>query len=815
MMTKHCFLFLAAVLALSARPATSADILYPNTGASNPSTGNTGVPVEQGKKGILLTMQCLDSNGVPKNDCWPLATGSPSLSIGGGAPIPCAAGLSPAANACGYAIGAFTAADPNVDTFKIVYNGNFPPNAAIKATTVNATGNAGSTESSCPNPNDPGCTLSFSVGSNTPRTNASAELVFDISGSMSQPTVPAGMVQRIIALKLAADTFIEAYQPKTMLGDKLGVVFFSTAPSSFPGGVPNFASGIDPAALGPIKTQIDAQVPTNTTAIGQGLQLANTNGFAADGGSPNAKWVFLFTDGEQNVAPNVGVVGPQLQIGGAPYSTSAGTMPSPGQIWVCPITAGRQTAPGFALLQSIANGFCGGQNAYISNAVENFAIADLQTYFLQRLATMLQGDKYEISRDIVSTVTATPSVTFLGNRLDRSFEVILSHAAQAERASYKLIAPDGTVVPLQPRFFAGGSVANIDLPVVIGKKRLPTQGQWKIVFAPRTFGNAPDYHLMVVNDNPTIATTFTTLGTDLGTGDPLQVQATVLDNGKPLANATVTVDISGPNFGLGNILSTITAQGSLPDLHGDNPGPAGAQKLLLLYNDPRNAKYFGTSPRPPLKLRFCKPQSDRDYDRDRDRDRDHRVGNWRHRDHDQDDCDCLRTISIDTAAPRLAAASAPATGGVYTATFTNSALEGHYFFTFHASGTSAGNGPFQRTWKVALFVRPKPYGPKTPVLVESIEPNLGVGGGTNYGLIATLRVTPHDKLGNFIGPGYDGAFEFVNGATSFPFTTDNLDGSYEFVRVTTAPGDSTLVLRTLGQAVKTIDLAGAQPGQTL
>jgi hypothetical protein len=166
------------------------------------------------------------------------------------------------------------------------------------------------------------------------------------------------------------------------------------------------------------------------------------------------------------------------------------------------------------------------------------------------------------------------------------------------------------------------------------------------------------------------------------------------------------------------------------------------------------------------------------------------------------------------AAPLLAAAALPGSGGVYTGTFTNSALEGHYFFTFHASGTSAGNGPFQRTWKVALFVRPKPYGPKTPVLVESIGPNIG-GDAATGGLVATLRVTPHDKLGNFIGPGYDGALDFLNGSTAFPFTADNLDGSYEFVRVTTPPGNSTLVLRTMGQAVKTIDLSGAKPGQTL
>jgi hypothetical protein len=89
-----------------------------------------------------------------------------------------------------------------------------------------------------------------------------------------------------------------------------------------------------------------------------------------------------------------------------------------------------------------------------------------------------------------------------------------------------------------------------------------------------------------------------------------------------------------------------------------------------------------------------------------------------------------------------------------------------------------------------------------------------IGGSAAKGIIATLRVTPKDRLGNFIGPGYDGALAFTNGARTFPFVVDGLDGSYAF-RVQTAPGNSKLVLRALGLAVKTIDLAGAVAGTTL
>jgi hypothetical protein len=756
-MTKRLFLTLAIML-VTVTHALAADILYPNVAGSHPSADNANTPVEQGRKGILLTMQCLEpSTFAPKDTCWPLASGTPSLSINGGAAITCSMGLSPAPNACGYAIGRASAADPFIDTFRMVYNANFPSNASVAVTVTGATGNAGSAESTtCPS--DPLCTLHFTTGSNTPRQTTSAELVFDISGSMSQLTVPGGTTQRIAALKKAAKVFIESYQPKTMLGDKLGAVFFSTDATSVPAGTPNFVAGLDTTAVNNLWNQINAQVPTNATAIGKALQLANTNGFAADAGSTNAKWAFLFTDGIQNVPPDVSVSGPQLQVGGAAYSTSAGAEPASGQIWVCPITAGRMTAPGFTLLQNIANAFCNGQNTYINSASEDFAIADLQSGFVQRFATMLHGDKFEISRDITSTVTATPEVRFLANALDKSLEIILTYDPRAERASYRLIAPDGTEVPLQPRRFGGGNVANIEFPVMVGTKKIATEGEWKIVFIRETFGQAPlNYHLMVVNDNPTISTAFKATGTDFGTGDPLTLRATILDDGRPIPDATVTATVAGPAAALGDALSRARVSSEIPNLQGDIPGSAGARKLLSLYNDREAARLFGTRPLPSLTLSFCEQ-------------------------------------------------SQPGCG--YAASIANPDLEGHYHITFVARGKSLNNGEFERTWKLAVFVRPKPDPATTTVNIRTISRR------ANGTILATLRVTARDRLRRLLGPAYDGALAFATRERVIPFASDNLDGSYEF-RITTPRGQPKIELRVLGQPVKTIDLSHGKRGQDL
>ena len=787
-----CAIVLVALTLFAGAPAAAADTLYPQTDASVPSDANTGVVVEQGLKSILFRMQCFNATFNQVTDCFPIASGAPSISINGGAPITCTAGVNLAPGACGFLLGNFFSTG-QVDTFKIFYNGDFPANSPITATVLNAAGNMGSTEPACPGaPNpDPGCTLHFSTGTDTPRANTTTELIFDISGSMALAATATDPTSRIQRLKEAANAFLQAYQLNTKLGDELGAVVFSTTASSLTPGTPNFVSGVDPAAISAkVQGPINAQVPTNSTAIGDGLTVAKSVGFDAGPGA-NTKWAILFTDGEQNIPVPSGNVAAtsgatsQVTVGGTTYSSGTNKLANPGQITICPVTAGLQTSNGFILQQSIADALCNSQNGYVGTA------GDFATYFQQLFTTVLQGDKLEISRDVVGSVATTPSVTFLGNKRDLSFTITVTYAPDAERASYVLVAPDGTKVPVVLHRFGGGSVAKVELPLVVGKKHIATEGQWKVVFVPETFGNAPDYHLIVANDNPTISTTFTTLGNNLGTGDPLQVQAAVLDKGKPLSNAQVTVDIAGPNMGLGNFLSKTAARGDPPNTHGDSATPA-QKKLMTLEADKDNAKYLGFGSRPSQPLHYCAPSTSKAVSDD------HKGSGG---------SDCNRTMPPHEAGSPSPAATA--TGGVYTTTFTQATLEGHYFFTFHAKGTSVDNGKFERTWKVSLFVTPKADAAHTPVLVEALDR------GDNGSIVARLKVTPHDQLNNFVGPGYDTSMSFLNGGRKVGIIIDNLDGSYEVDRILATSGDSKITLDILGRTVKMIDLANARTGQTL
>jgi hypothetical protein len=733
---------------------------------SKPSAQEQAI-IEVGKKGISFLMSC-DSG----SSCFPLTAGQVTLTIGNAAPITCSVNYVQG-NPCGYMLVPFDSTHSSADTFKVFYPSDFPLNTPVSVTVANVTGSGGA--SGCPSGNS--CTLSFTAAApaSTPRIGTHTELVLDTSGSMSLPAVqglalgngcnvpvPNQTVTRICAVQLAARRFLAAYQTQATLFDKIGAFSFSSAPN----GNAALGIGVDAQNLQQISQTIDALVPNGGTAIGQGLKFAKDGNGLSSAPAGDAKWAMLFTDGEQNIPPDVTVSGSTVAIGGTPY----------GGISVCPITTGPQTAVGFKLLQSIADASCNHQNDYIQAPTSAAFQAFLDTAFSQSLATMLQGDKFEISRNVTGSVGSQNTVDFPVNGNDLSFEVIVSALPVVERPRFELVAPDGTAVPVYPRSVRGTSIAKVELPLTVNGKTIAHQGYWRLVLDRGSFGDWPNYHVIVINDNPAISSTFSTLGGDVGTGDPLLVQARILEKGKPISDAVVTVDITGPSIGLGNILSTGRFRGELPNMKQDNPGSAGAQKLLMLASSPEAVKVFTPNDRGKINLTYCKGGPiDRNVPL------------------------CRNIITLN---PRFAP------GGGYVGNYPKSTLEGHYTFTFHAIGSTAKDGEFERTWRTTLFVRPKAYGPNTPILVQTLNrlPNGGVS--------ATLRIEPHDRSGNFIGPGYDGALEIASSKETFPFAVDNLDGSYAF-RVETPPGDSKLVLRVLGQDVKSIDLASARRGGKL
>jgi von Willebrand factor type A domain len=763
---KH-FLPVAAVAALLISwlgADVHAQILFPATLTSRPADTSVDVYREQGRKGLLFHFKFFnaanvedDAAGFPLN----MATATVTLTIGANPALACTAIAIPAPGACGYQVVAGTD-DPALDTVKTFYNGDFPAGTQVRYSVTGARSAGMVPQSGDPN------IVTFTTGNVAPRDPASIELVFDISGSMSLPAVPNGTVSRMDALKSASQVFFNMLDDYAWLNDKIGLVYFSTDDTVFDptSGDPNLELAQDSAKVQLIANSIQAQVPTNSTSIGAGLQAANTHGFAADPPGPvRKKSVVLFSDGEQNAPPNLDVVGQNVQINGANYNVDN----------VCPITAGVMTAPGFDLQQKIANAKCGTLNAHILANQQTFAQADLETHFLQLLTNFLVGDKVELVRDLTGKISRGANIPqkFLANASDTTLSLLLSWSATKQTPGieggrdflpFRLIAPNGTQVDLTHRTKLGrnASFTTVHFPLNQNGAAVPSKGEWTVeLVGGQIRSQELNYHLVVLLDNPALASDYRIEANDIGTGEAIPLHVQITDGGTPLLNATVTAELLGPDNGVGNILSREPTPSGTPNPAGDVLRSAAQGKLLLLSNDPQKAALFNSSSLPTVTL-----------------------------------LDNGQAVNGDTTAG----------DGIYSALFRNNQKEGHYQFRITVRGTSAAQGDFQRTRTLTVFVRPKANAANT--LLTLLSSAVQADGS----VIIRLSATPRDAFDNFLGPDYLGNLKILSSeGTATGQLEDKLNGSYEIsYRLPSANSNPIITLEVTGTTVVTKTLSELQ-----
>jgi hypothetical protein len=685
-----------------------------------------------------------------------------------------------------------------IDTVKIVYNGDFPKNTTIQYSVGGATPTTTGVKGVGGELQNLANLVSFATTGTSPDT-VSLELVFDISGSMDLPAVPSGTIKRIQALKDSAQTLfsiLNAYALPTdptipLPGDKLGAVFFSNAanpdatpdvtPTSPCSGLPatNLLNAGDPANVGTIASLVNAQNPTFSTSIGAGLQSADC-GFLREVTPQNThKEILLFSDGEQNTPPNVKVVGTTVQVSDttganfANYPSNSAALCTAGQapcIRICPVTAGRLTAPGFTLQESIATAVCGGNNAHIRDAdpanpdptlrdPQTFVQADLETYFAQSLTTIVTSDKLEMVADTIGTVSrgSISIEKFLGAANDVGLTMVLSWSGGSDNdrtLPLQVIAPDGTAIDLTPHTTAGRGVSftNILFPLFQSGAKIVQTGEWHVAINGHLI-HSPSvrYHLLVMADNPTLASEFTINAQDIGTKEHIPIQVKLIDDGAPVLNATVEAQLMGPSNSQGNVLSnTPTPKGS--NSGADPASTKGQAKLNALYADPANASLFADKGLPTLTL-------------------------------------------VDGG-----------NTGVYTGSFKGTLNEGHYYFTVRVRGKSATAGDFQRTYWIARFVRSKPDPNQTAFKLLAYDVQ------ANGSVLVTLQAIPHDSPGNFLGPGYEKDMQISSSIGSVEKALDDkLDGSYEITyRLPSKSSNPQFTIQVMNTHVKTKTLRQLQ-----
>jgi opacity protein-like surface antigen len=756
----------ALSLLLSTQAANATNVLTADrVGSKPPNSAVANVPVEKGKRpGLLFHFQCVDQMTLqnPTNVCFPIqsaASTSVQVKIGNAVPISCGT-VAGAPGTCSYSfVDVFqnsntcgpAANQPCVDTVKIVYNGDFPGFTVVQYSASGVKGINGENENLAN-------LVSFSTMNDTAPT-VSLGLVFDISGSMALPTISGGTLSRMQALKdatqvlLAPGGIINSY---ALPGDKLGVAFFSTNanpdPSTCSG--TNLVGADDPTHVNTISTLIQSQNPTFSTSIGAGLQSANLCGFVNEPAPQNAnKQILLFSDGAQNTFPNVvfPVVGNTVQIVDSLNSVTN----YPANIHICPVTAGPLVAPALDLQQQIANASCSGRNAHSPNSNQTFTAAYLETYFAQSLAAILPTDKLEIVADTTGTLVRGSNAVekFLGSANDVKMTIILSWSggSDGERIlPFQVKAPGGTVIDLTNRttFAHNVSFTTLSFPLFQSASELGHKGEWQVTINAATVHSpSVNYHLLVMADNPTLVSDFSLVAQDVGTGEPIPVRVKLTDNGAPVLNATVQVQMMGPSNSQGNVLSNIPTPA--PTGPGPDPAPTkGQAKLDSIYDSPANASLFADKSLPTITL-------------------------------------------LDLA-----------NTGDYTGSFTSTFNEGHYYFTVRVRGKSGEAGDVQRAFWLVRFVRSKPDPTNTVFRLHSYLPQ------ANGTVLVTLQAIPHDALGNFLGPGYEKDMQIKSSEGSIENPLDDkLDGSYEITyRLPSASSNPTFNIQIIGATVNSSTL---------
>jgi hypothetical protein len=134
--------------------------------------------------------------------------------------------------------------------------------------------------------------------------------------------------------------------------------------------------------------------------------------------------------------------------------------------------------------------------------------------------------------------------------------------------------------------------------------------------------------------------------------------------------------------------------------------------------------------------------------------------------------------------------------GIYSAVFRNTVEEGNYHFAVSAAATTP-DGPYQRARRLSVFVRPKIDPDNTDFQLVSTTPQR-IGGP-----VVRLRLTPRDRLGNFLGPDYlDHLTIKTSLGTDETALEDKLNGSYEKAfRLPTNTADPTFTVEFDGKQV--------------
>jgi hypothetical protein len=573
-------------------------------------------------------------------------------------------------------------------------------------------------------------------------------LVLDISGSMNG-IAPGGTEKKIDLLKDAVEMFVRCWEPFSIPGDKMAVVYFNSTLVTYPS--PAALVSFQPNANNIIQDVRNANA-TSCTGLGGGIKQA----YDLLAGSAHPK-IVVFTNGMQNCSPQVlddGSGDLVIKNSTNGCSTCAHTALVPANLEISladkniPIhTIGTGVNPGstwWTLLEDIANQSHSTAKSHFTTQPDE----DLEDFFLEDLVECLKADpveKVKTTRGVIAQNDQPKQDLFSLNSTVRQATFALSWRGTQrddEALTFDLKAPNGTTIPTGLQQIKTGTfyrIATVRFPLDVHGTRINPEGTWKLVIRPHNMDlTQVSYRAHLIVDDADVRYHFDMPRGRYGVGDVIPLTFWAQAGNRTLTNlkGTVAATVARPAIGFGSFLvkhpvSTRELDQRI-DLSGDIFAHPADKKSYILMKNERLRKELT-------------PRIDRIMFYD--------DGKTEHGD-------------------------AKANDGVYSALYRNTRNPGFYNFRVSVNATDAKVGRISRSESVITSVRMKEFDlKKSSVEVKRIRPTEGKAA-------FAVSILPIDSRGNYLGPGH--SVELVILSTGKKWSRvgrrielkDNLDGKY-------------------------------------
>lgn len=562
-------------------------------------------------------------------------------------------------------------------------------------------------------------------GGSGPRPAVHAVLLLDGSGSMSNTVTGAASAEaKIDAVKDAVRDFVDVWEHERQSStcaatpdDQIGVAIFRDEASWWSPlgtGLKNF-----PGAASTIKSNIGGLGATNTTALGQGLELADN---AFSGSSSSARRVVLYlSNGIQNVRPYALNDGGSVVLEESSGATTTLDNLGASDANVFAVTVGTDAVTNPEVNQAIARG---GGGDYINSET---SATVLRPFFLEVLQENLA---------FATTQTALLESGFV--REDSSYQTQVRFNTTTNWAAINVASPSQQDVlrvratsPKGRTFEATGS-GTVRLPVSFPVDTLDgTREPWDlavevadvVVEAADTTaaGQGIPFELNVMTDDPAVRADFGVDKDQYEVGDTVEVHARVLENGLPMdtlrEEGTVQARVAEPGLSVGELLAQRDGGTSAPG-QGDQLSENEAELYNLLQDDPDLLE------------------------------------------------SSIRTVEMRDDGTN---GDSVAEDGTFTGQFVADTA-GHSNILFNVVGPSADAGLVQRQRRLSVYVRATPDPENTSVDTSTTS--------TDDGSLFRITITPRTSTGARIGPGWEHYFRFRTGDGQVITPSGNGDGSY-------------------------------------